>query len=136
MMTPKPTKVAICGKPEARKKLAQAEKYLQIAKSETEKDPASLIAAATNAIFAGIAASDAACCAKLGKYSRSQSHSDAAKLLATIEPGGRSASKDFELLIGKKDEANYGFDFSSAELKRLLRRTENLVEFARKSINS
>jgi hypothetical protein len=63
MMTAKPTKAASGGMHEAKLKLAQAEKYLQIAKSETEKDPASLIAAATNAIFAGIAASDAACCA-------------------------------------------------------------------------
>ncbi len=135
MMTAKPTKVSNGGMREAKMKLGQAEKYLQIAKFETEKDPASLIAAATNAIFAGIAASDAACCAKLGKYSRSQNHSDAAKLLATIEPGGRSASKDFALLIGKKDEANYGFNVSNTELKTLLRKAESLVSFAKKSIN-
>jgi len=97
--------------------------------------PASLIAAATNAIFAGIAASDAACCAKLGKYSRSQNHRDASKFLASIEPGGRSAAKDFELLISKKDEANYGFNVSSTELKTLLRKAEGLVLFAQKSIN-
>lgn len=134
-MTAKQAKVANGGMREAKMKLRQAEKYLQIAKSETEKDPASLIAAATNAIFAGIAASDAACCAKLGKYSRSQSHSDAVKLLATIEPGGRSASKNFAVLIGKKDEANYGFNVSNTELKTLLRKAEGLVVFAQKSIN-
>ena len=135
MMAPKPTKTANGGTHEARLKLAQAEKYLQIAKSETGQDPASLIVAATNAIFAGIAASDAACCAKLGKYSRSQSHRDAAKLLASIEPGGRSAAKEFELLVSQKDEANYGFSVSITELKNLLRKAEGLVMFARKSIS-
>lgn len=83
----------------------------------------------------GIAASDAACCARLGRYSRSQNHRDAAKLLAGIEPGGQDASKDFELLIGKKDEANYGFNISITELKTLLRKAEGLMTFAHKSIN-
>ena len=108
---------------------------MQIAKAETGKDTATLQVAATNAIFAGIAASDAACCARLGKYSRSQNHRDAAKLLASIELGGQNASKDFELLISKKDEANYGFNISITELKTLLRKAEGLVTFAHKSIN-
>ena len=115
MMIPKQTKTAIGGIKEAKLRLAQAEKYLQIAKAETGKDLASLHVAATNAVFAGLAASDAACCAKLGKYSRGQNHRDAAKMLASIELGDGNASKDFELLIGKKDEA--------------------LVLFAHKSIN-
>jgi hypothetical protein len=135
MMSPKQTKTASGGIREAKQRLAQAEKYLQIAKAETGKDPASLHVAATNAIFAGIAASDAACCAKLGKYSRSQNHRDAAKMLESIELGGRNASKDFELLVGKKDEANYGFNISVTELKTLLRKAEGLVTFAHKSIN-
>jgi hypothetical protein len=134
MMSTKPTKTASGGMREAKQKLAQAEKYLQTAKAETGKDSASLQVAATNAIFAGIAASDAACCAKLGKYSRSQNHRDAAKLLASIELGGRNASKDFELLVGKKDEANYGFNISATELKTLVRKAEGLVTFAHKSI--
>lgn len=63
-MSTKPTKTSSGGMREAKQRLAQAEKYLQIAKAETGKDTASLQVAATN------------------------------------------ASKDFELLIGKKDEAN------------------------------
>ena len=135
-MVPKATKTATGSTHEAKLKLAQAEKYLQIAQCETGKDPASLIAAATNGIFAGIAASDAACCAKLHKFSRGQNHSDAAKLLASVEPGGREASKDFEILIRMKEEANYGFNVSNSELKTLLRKAERLVKFARASIDS
>jgi hypothetical protein len=40
-----------------------------------------------------------------------------------------------KLLVGKKDEANYGVNISVTELKTLLRIVEGPVTFAHKSIN-
>ena len=88
-------------------------------------------AAASIAILAGIAASDAACCQVLGRRSRSDDHHDAEHLLTQITPGGRRAAAHLRQLINLKDSAHYGFlSVSSAELKRSLRRADHLVSFA------
>lgn len=79
MSTAKLGRSALCGKPEARTRLSHAEKFLEVAElveSEALKglEPASASVAAALAILAGIAASDAACCAKLGMRSRGGDH--------------------------------------------------------------
>lgn len=88
-------------------------------------------AAASLAILAGIAASDAACCRVLGQRSRSENHRDAENLLVQIEPGGKRAASDLRELLNLKDKAQYGFlRLGEAELKRVMRRAESLAEFA------
>jgi hypothetical protein len=94
-------------------------------------------AAASIAILAGIAAADAACCQALGRRSRSDDHHDAEQLLAQIAPGGKPAASNFRKLIDLKDTAHYGFITPSApELKRSLRRAEQLVGFAEKVVRT
>jgi hypothetical protein len=100
-----------CGPAEAKKRLADAEKYLEIGELvESEADyPPSATVAAGLAVLASIAASDAASCASLGVSSRSQHHADAVELLKRISPGGDDAAKAFARVIGKKDLAHYSF---------------------------
>lgn len=77
------------------------------------------------------AASDAVCCARLGRRSRSQDHHDAERLLAEIVPGGRAAAKDLRRLLDLKDAAQYGvMHVSATELRSALRRARSLVGFA------
>lgn len=90
-------------------------------------------AAASVAILAGIAASDAACCHALGRRSRSDNHHDAERLLVKITPGGKKAASQLRQLIDLKDAAHYGFiTVTTKQLKRSLRQAEHLVEFAEK----
>lgn len=130
-------RVRQCGPAEAKKRLADAEKYLDVAElvaSEAEFPPSATVAAGL-AVLAAIAASDAACCAALGQSSRSQDHAGAGVLLKNISPGGDTAAKDFGRVIGKKDLAHYSFlPLAAGELKTIMRTTRKLVAFARDTV--
>jgi len=60
------------------------------------------------AVLAGIAASDAACCTRLGQRSRGQDHSQAVALVRTVRPEGEQLARDLERLLTIKDNAQYG----------------------------
>jgi len=122
-----------CGRPQAATRLAHAHKFLDAADliATDIDDEANASVAASLAVLAGIAASDAACCARLGRRSRSQDHHDAERLLAEIVPGGRDAAKDLRRLLDLKDAAQYGvMHVSTTELRSALRRARTLVGFA------
>lgn len=88
-------------------------------------------ASAALAVLAGIAASDAACCAALGRRARGQDHREAAALVGNVEPGGKKAASALRRLLGLKDEAHYGFfDVGGQQLRSALRQAGDLVEFA------
>jgi hypothetical protein len=127
-----------CGSPQARQRLAQARRYLDVAELAADTSDPNLEysgVAASIAILAGIAAADAACCAALGRRSRSDDHHDAADLLAQITPGGKAAGAKMRQLIGLKDSAHYGFlTISAAQLKQSMRQAEQLVAFAEKAV--
>lgn len=57
-------------------------------------------------VLAGIAASDAACCAKLGKRPRGQDHREAALLLESVRPHGQQMAKDLGRLLSREDDAH------------------------------
>lgn len=100
--------------------------------TETETIPESGNVSAALAVLAGIAASDAACCAALGRRSRGQDHKQAVTLLATVSPGGPEASRSLDRLLDLKDTAHYGVIYvSTAELKTALRQAGSLVTFAK-----
>jgi hypothetical protein len=64
-----------CGRPQAATRLAHARKFFDAAEliaTDVSDDEANASVAASLAVLAGIAASDAACCARLGRRSRSQ----------------------------------------------------------------
>ncbi|HET6998445.1 MAG TPA: hypothetical protein VFI03_07620 [Solirubrobacterales bacterium] len=127
-----------CGTPQAGQRLTQARRYLDVAELTADASDPDLEysgVAASIAILAGIAAADAACCATLGRRSRSDNHHDAADLLAQITPGGKAAAAKMRQLIGLKDSAHYGFlTISAAQLKQSMRQAEQLVAFAEEAV--
>lgn len=126
------TRTRRCGRAEARKRIADARKYLEVAELVAGEDSSDSINVSVGlAVLAGIAAADAACCIALGESSRSDDHRDAADLVRMVRPGGERAAKDFERLVGFKDSAHYGFLHLSATSRTgALRRARALVGFA------
>jgi len=87
--------------------------------------------AASLAVLAGIAASDAACCKALGRLARGQDHREATTLLGLVEPGGKQAATSLSRLLSLKDDAQYGlFDVGGQDLRSALRQARILLEFA------
>lgn len=133
-MARKQPRTQTCGESQARQRLAHARSFLEVAELAADVSDPSLeygSVAASVAILAGIAAVDAACCRELGERSRSENHHDAELLLEQITPGGKRAASQLRQLIDIKDTAHYGFiDISAAQLKRSLRHSRHLVEFA------
>jgi hypothetical protein len=124
----------MCVADDARRRLTDAEKYLEVAELVASEDSLESHNVATGlAVLAGIAAADAACCKALGESSRGSDHRDAAKLLRRISPGGEAAASNFERLVGLKDKAHYSFlNASGQDRTGAIRRTSQLVDFARK----
>ncbi len=122
-----------CDAVDARKRLADAEKYLEVAELVSSEDSLESHNVATGlAVLAGIAAADAACCKALGESSRGPDHRDAASFLRQIAPGGEAAANNFERLVGLKDKAHYSFlNVSEQDQTGALRRASQLIAFAR-----
>lgn len=120
-------------------RLAQARKFLEVARlvEDAEGDlPSSASVAASLAVLAGIAASDAACFAALGRRSRGQSHHAAETLLKQITPGGTKAAQAFSRLIDLKDTAQYGIiNLTPTKLRNALRDATQLVDFAARTLS-
>ncbi|MGD0455022.1 MAG: hypothetical protein ABSB69_15635 [Solirubrobacteraceae bacterium] len=123
----------LCDAADARKRLADAEKYLEVAELVASEDSLESHNVATGlAVLAGIAAADAACCKALGESSRGPDHRDAAAFLRRITPGGEAAANNLERLVGLKDKAHYSFlNVSGQDRTASIRRTSQLVDFAR-----
>ena len=134
-MAAKLIRSAECGKPEAAARFAHAQKFLEAAdlvagEAADGINLASASVAAALAVLAGIAASDAACCLKLGKRSRGEGHHQGADFLRKII-GGEKPADALTRLISLKDTAQYGvINISDAELTIAMRRARTLVEFA------
>lgn len=121
-----------CNRPDAGVRLEQARKFLEVARlvaGEIEIS-ASLSVAAALAVLAGIAASDAACCAALGRRARGQDHRQALPVLAEIE-GGSRATATLARLLDLKDTAHYGLIYVCGQrLTSALAQADRLVRFA------
>ena len=78
-----------CTPREAFRRLSAARKFLEVAELYVgDEDPEGRRVAVSNAVFAGIAASDAMCCARLGRHAVGDDHRAAVDLVATIGPEG------------------------------------------------
>jgi hypothetical protein len=122
-----------CSIAQARTRLAHARKFLEVAEMAAGEaaDVEYASAATALAVLAGIAASDAACCAALGRRSRGQDHQQAVGLLGQVETEGHRASPALRRLLSLKDEAHYGlFDVGGQDLQAALRQAKTLVDFA------
>lgn len=132
-MTRRPLRTEACSSAQGRVRLASAERFLEVAKlvEGEDDDDALRSVAASLAVLAGIAASDAACCVALSRRSRGASHHEAETLLGDIADGGGEAATSLRRLLDLKDKAQYGFIHASrSDLKTALRQAEKLVEFA------
>lgn len=133
-------RTADCSKADARVRLQRSRKFLEIADLVAEPDEAGsdyANVAASLAVLAGIAASDAATCHALGTRSRSDDHRDASDLLKRVMPGGDEAAKDLVKLLDVKHKAQYGVGtVGMSELKAVLRRAHTVVEFAEDRLRS
>lgn len=84
-------------------------------------------------VLAGIAASDAACCAALGRRSRGQDHRQAIDLVQQAGADGKELANALRRLLDLKDNAHYGMRFVTAEQARAaFRNASKLVEGAAK----
>lgn len=132
----KDTRSRPCDAADARKRLGDAEKYLEVAQLvATEDSFEAHNVTAGLAVLAGIAAADAACCGALNESSRGPDHREAADFLRRIAPGGSAAANNFERLVGLKDKAHYSFlNVSGQDRAGALRRAGQLVDFARQAL--
>lgn len=121
-MPTKGPRAADCTHAQGRSRLQQAEAFMTAADlvlcDDTDTAPG---VAAALAVLAGIAASDAACCSKLGKRSRGRDHREAVELLRTVLPHGSEMAKDLGRLLAAKDESHYGSSLvDRAKARRLI----------------
>lgn len=131
------TRTQPCTAAQARTRLEHARKFLDVAELSAGEggDMEYASAAAALAVLAGIAASDAACCAALGRRSRGQDHGQATELVEQITPGGLRAANALRRLLSLKDEAHYGlFDVGGQDLQAALRQAKVLVDIAGKVV--
>lgn len=79
-------------------------------------------------VHAGVAASDAICCAALGVHAQGESHTAAVKLLAKVDP---TLSNDLGALLAVKTKAGYSSaSVSNSERTRAERAARRLVDTA------
>lgn len=133
------TRTQSCNRSDALTRLAQAESFLLAAELIVHDDSndATPSVAASLAVLAGIAASDAACCARLNVRARGQSHSDAVELLATVEPRGPDMAKDLQRLLNRKDDSRYGLAFVSAgDASRMVSWAKRLLGHAQRAVEA
>lgn len=111
-MTRSSGKTTKCDPSDARTRLRQAEAFVSVAELVLSgQDDEELLfngVAAALAVLAGIAASDAACCARLGRRFRGQDHAGAVDLVRTVQPDGAALAKDLARLLAIKDNVHYG----------------------------
>lgn len=123
-----------CTRDDARTRLADARSMMLVADIVVTDDTIPGVAGAL-AVLAGVAASDAACCAVLGRRHRGQSHREALKLLETVEPNGPAMAKDLRRLLGRKDDAHYGLGaLAAGEERRMVEWAHRLVNRARATL--
>lgn len=122
-----------CGAAEGRTRFRTARAYLETASSvleERDRDEYLNVAAGL-AVLAGIAASDAICCVRLGCRHRGEGHRSAADLLRRATPDGAELAQTLLRLLDLKDAAHYGvMVVASRKARDALRWSARLVDKA------
>lgn len=108
-----------CDRAAARMRLAEAREFLRVAESLeiTETGAAGWHVVGSNAVFAGIAASDAICCAQVKEHYQGDDHSGAAGFLVKAS-GDPKLGATLGRLLSLKPAANYGATSMSASKAR------------------
>jgi hypothetical protein len=132
-MATKGSRTADCSPAQGRARLQQAEAFVMAADLvlSDDTDTATPGVAAALTVLAGIASSDAVCCAKLRKRPRGQDHTEAIRLLRTVVPHGEDMAKDLSRLLAAKDESHYGVTLvDRTKARRLLSYARRITELA------
>ncbi|MGC4935791.1 hypothetical protein ACLQ3C_19150 [Gordonia sp. DT30] len=83
-------------------------------------------------VDAGIAAADVICCVRLGVHSNTGNHNEAVALLKRADSG---SERRLNTLLNLKSKAAYTHqDLTAAELKKMNRAAEYLVEVAKQTL--
>lgn len=115
---------------------AVAREYQLLAELVAVEDrPFAHNAAAGNAVLAAVAASDAICCLKLGRYHTGEDHRGAARLLGQVRPDGQDMSRQLAKVLAVKDQVHYSGDpLPESRMRSVLRSTARLVETAERML--
>lgn len=109
-------------------RLSKANEFFDAAEHLGEEMPN---AAGDLYVDAGIAASDVICCVRLGVHSNTGKHSEAVALLKRADSG---SERHLNTLLNLKNKAAYTHqDLTAAELKKMNRAAERLVEAAKRA---
>lgn len=101
-------KTRSCASGDARKRLSAARKFLEVAELYlNDSDLEGRRVAVSNAVHAGIAASDAICCAVLGEHAAGDDYQAAAALLADVGRQATESAKALHALLRVKSKAQY-----------------------------
>jgi hypothetical protein len=135
-LTGRARRTQTCGKPEARTRLEHARAFADTAELILDVDEdASLNVSASLAVLAGIAASDAACCAVLGQRARGQNHHDAITLLSGVASLGPEMGKNLARLLDLKDNARYGVIYvSETKARQAVKWAQRMVSAAETAV--
>ena len=127
------SRVTPCTPAEARARREQAKAFIEVAEmvlSEpaTHTDPH---VAAALAVLAAIAATDAICGLRLGRYSRGQDHDHAAALLETVDLPDHTLPTKLRRVLASKDNVHYSPRLiSKTDAQALVRQARVLVDAA------
>jgi hypothetical protein len=131
-MTRPKGRTANCSPADAEFRLREARDFLEVAEIADSPN-----VAVSNAVLAGIAACDAACCSALGIVSRGQDHRQATTVLADVQPGGREAATNLRRLLNLKEASQYGAKpISETDRRGAIRQAGALVRFADDTLGS
>lgn len=129
-----------CDREQALIRLDHAESFIAVADLVVATDDevvATAGVAASLAVLAGIAASDAACCVRLQQRARGQDHRDAVDLLQSVRPHGEEMAKHLKRLLVRKDDAHYGMQVLGAgDARRMVEWAERLTSLARRVVET
>jgi hypothetical protein len=128
------TRTSPCTSAEARSRLATALAYLETAELVlSERERAEFLSVSAGAaVLAGIGASDAICCVRLGRRHRGEDHRGAASLLEQATPDGKNLAQCLLRLLDVKEAAHYGIVVISPRRARdAVKWANRLVERAR-----
>ncbi|MGB8380828.1 MAG: hypothetical protein WCG47_06175 [Dermatophilaceae bacterium] len=128
-MTPRASgRVVSCSSAECRGRREQARAFLEVAELVLTEDRRQAHVAAALAVLAGIAAADAICGFSLRKWSRSQDHTQAVKLLGAVALRDATLPAKLQRLLADKDAAHYSSTLITVEkAKTMVRQAAALL---------
>ena len=126
-------RTGVCTPADARQRLSQAKALLDVASLVLDATSDSTYAhvAAALAVLSGIAATDAICGLRLGRYSRGQDHQQAVRLLESVDLPERNLPSRLRRLLAAKDRAHYSPQLMTrSDAAALVRPARHIVEVA------